>query len=66
MHRCSNRMLAEDLTQEVLLAAARSVRDGTAADFGAGWLIGVARPSSSTTTRPAVSLVDADGPRARA
>jgi RNA polymerase sigma-70 factor (ECF subfamily) len=43
MHRCSNRMLAEDLTQEVFLAAARSIREGTASDFGVGWLIGVAR-----------------------
>ncbi|HVE99275.1 MAG TPA: sigma-70 family RNA polymerase sigma factor [Mycobacteriales bacterium] len=43
MHRCSSRMLAEDLTQEVFLAAARSIREGTAVDFGVGWLIGVAR-----------------------
>ena len=43
LHRCGNRTLAEDLTQEVFLAAARSIRQGEAVDFGVGWLIAVAR-----------------------
>ena len=43
LHRCGNRTLAEDLTQEVFLAAASSLRKGASVDFGVGWLIGVAR-----------------------
>lgn len=43
LHRCGSRMLAEDLTQDVFLVAARSLRDGSVVDFGVGWLIGVAR-----------------------
>lgn len=43
LHRCGDRSLAEDLTSEVFLAAARALREGKLAGFEVGWLIGVAR-----------------------
>jgi RNA polymerase sigma-70 factor, ECF subfamily len=42
-HRCENRLVAEDLTAETFVAAARSVRAGTGASVSVPWLIGVAR-----------------------
>jgi RNA polymerase sigma-70 factor (ECF subfamily) len=42
LHRCGNVALAEDLTSEVFLAAARSERNGSA-ELALPWLIAVAR-----------------------
>lgn len=43
LHRCGDVLLAEDLTSEVFLAAARSLRRENQADLTVAWLIGVAR-----------------------
>src|SRR5689334_8247805 len=43
LHRCGDVALAEDLTSEVFLAAAHSIRYGGPADLTVAWLIGVAR-----------------------
>ena len=43
LHRCGDATLAEDLTSEVFLAAARSVHDGSLPDLTVAWLIAVAR-----------------------
>jgi RNA polymerase sigma-70 factor (ECF subfamily) len=43
LHRCGDVSLAEDLTSEVFLAAARTVRWGGLADLTVAWLIAVAR-----------------------
>jgi RNA polymerase sigma-70 factor (ECF subfamily) len=43
LHRCGNVALAEDLSSEVFLAAARSVRDGSPVEVTVAWLIAVAR-----------------------
>jgi RNA polymerase sigma-70 factor, ECF subfamily len=41
--RCENRLVAEDLTGETFVAAARSVVAGSASSVSVPWLIGVAR-----------------------
>lgn len=43
LHRCGDVSLAEDLTSEVVLAAARSLQRTDPADLTVAWLIGVAR-----------------------
>lgn len=43
LHRCGDVSLAEDLTSEVFLAAARSIRRGDPVDLRVAWLIAVAR-----------------------
>src|SRR5437763_574520 len=43
LYRCGDVSLAEDLTSEVFLAAARSVRQGEMGDPTVAWLIAVAR-----------------------
>ncbi len=43
LHRCGNRAVAEDLTSEVFLAAARAVGNGSAAHVSIPWLVAVAR-----------------------
>jgi RNA polymerase sigma-70 factor (ECF subfamily) len=43
LHRCGDVSLAEDLTSEVFLAAARTLRHGDPADVTVAWLIGVTR-----------------------
>jgi RNA polymerase sigma-70 factor, ECF subfamily len=42
-HRCEDRLVAEDLTSETFVAAARSARTGTGGPVSIPWLIGVAR-----------------------
>jgi RNA polymerase sigma-70 factor (ECF subfamily) len=42
-HRCEDRLVAEDLTAETFVAAARSVRSGAGVAPSVPWLIGVAR-----------------------
>ncbi|MDQ1687901.1 MAG: hypothetical protein QOK42_876 [Frankiaceae bacterium] len=42
LHRCGDRTVAEDLCQEVFLAAAKSWQQG-GGDLGIAWLVGVAR-----------------------
>jgi RNA polymerase sigma-70 factor, ECF subfamily len=43
LHRCGHSAVAEDLTSEVFLAAARAVRQGTVRHLTVAWLIGIAR-----------------------
>jgi RNA polymerase sigma-70 factor, ECF subfamily len=43
LHRCRDVSLAEDLSSEVFLAAARTVRHGGPVDLTVAWLISVAR-----------------------
>ncbi len=43
LHRCGDATLAEDLTSEVFLAAARLVRDSSPPELTVAWLIAVAR-----------------------
>jgi RNA polymerase sigma-70 factor (ECF subfamily) len=42
-HRCRDAALAEDLTAETFLAAARAINAGSAPAIGVGWLVAVAR-----------------------
>ncbi len=41
--RCRGRLVAEELTSEVFLAAVRSAKAGKVADVTVAWLIGIAR-----------------------
>ncbi len=43
LRRCRGRLLAEDLTGEVFLAAVRSIRAGKVERVTVAWLIGIAR-----------------------
>ena len=43
LHRCRSAPIAEDLTSETFLAAARAVQQGDPAPLSVPWLIGVAR-----------------------
>jgi RNA polymerase sigma-70 factor, ECF subfamily len=43
LHRCADAPLAEDLTAETFLAAARAIADGSAPAVGLPWLVAVAR-----------------------
>lgn len=70
LHRCGNVSLAEDLTSEVFLAAARSVRRDDLAEITVAWLIGVARNKlvdhwrRSAREERGLQLVAADASRA--
>lgn len=43
LHRCGDPEIAEDLTSDVFLAAARAVGNGSAAHVSTPWLVAVAR-----------------------
>jgi RNA polymerase sigma-70 factor (ECF subfamily) len=43
LRRCRGRLVAEDLTAEVFLAAVRSIRDNKVERVTVAWLIGIAR-----------------------
>jgi len=43
VRRCDSSTIAEDLTADAFMAAAKALLDGTAGEIGIGWLIGTAR-----------------------